>query len=104
MNMKKMTVLLLTALVLFFVSTSVVMAQDSEGEKLNVNTATLEQLSAVPGLNPDLAQKIIDYRNDMGDITEMSELLDVDGFSDEILEQIQDKVGVEGIEGSDCTC
>ena len=104
MNMKKMTIFLFTALVVFFVSSSIVMAQDSEGEKLNINTATIEQLSVVPGLNSELAQKIIDYRNDMGDITEMDELLDVDGFSDEILEEIKDKVGVEGIEGSDCTC
>jgi competence protein ComEA len=104
MKLKKLCVFFCTALVVFLVCSSLVSAEEAAPTKLNVNTATVEQLSAVPGLTPELAQKIVDYRNEMGDITNIEELKDIEGITKDILDQIKDKVGVEGIEGSDCTC
>ena len=42
-------------------------AQEDDA-KLNVNTATEEQLAAIPEVGPELAAKIIQYRSEMGDI------------------------------------
>ena len=69
-----------------------------------MNTATEEQLAAIPEVGPELAAKIMEYRSEMGDIFELEELLDIDGMDEDKLEQIQEKVGVDAIEGSGCTC
>jgi competence protein ComEA len=101
-KLSMLTVLIVLAIVM---SSLVAFAEgNATSGKLNVNSATVEQLAAVPGLTPELAQKIVDYRNEMGDITNIDELKDVDGISPDILEQIKGHIGVEGIEGSDCTC
>ena len=77
----------------------------AEGDgKLNVNSATLEQLAAVPGMNDDLAQKIVDYRDEMGDIYELDELKDIDGFNGDLVDKLKEHLGIQAIEGSDCTC
>jgi competence protein ComEA len=104
MKLKQLGMVLFAALIMFFVCTSLVAAQDAAPKKLNVNTATVEQLAAVPGMTPELAQKIVDYRNEMGDITNIDELKDIEGMSQDVLDQVKDHIGVEGIEGSDCTC
>ena len=104
MKLNRIGFVLIVTVLMFFISTSLIAAQESTSKLLNVNTATLEELSAVPGLSPDLAQKIIDYRNDMGDITNIDELKEIDGITPEVFEQIKGHIGVEGIEGSDCTC
>lgn len=72
--------------------------------KLNVNTATVEQLSAVPGLNADVAQAIMKYREEMGDIQNIDELTEVPGITPDVLGKIKEHVGTEGIAGSECSC
>lgn len=97
---KKILPLLLLAL---FIGCGAALAED--GEMLNVNSATAEQLTqAVPGLNPDLAGAIVGYREDMGDIQDMDELLDVEGMTRDILEQVKKHVGLEALSGSECSC
>ena len=77
----------------------------AEGDgKLNVNSATQEQLEAVPGMNEDLAQKIMDYRDEMGDIYELDELKEIDGFSPDLVDKLKAHLSIQAIEGSDCTC
>lgn len=104
MKFANMSMVLLAAILFFIVSTSFASAAEGDTEKLNVNSATVEQLSAVPGITPEIAQKIVEYRDDMGDITNIDELKDVEGLTPEIFDKIKDLIGVEGIEGSDCTC
>lgn len=105
MKCSKFSIIILMVVFSIIVSCISVFAEGNEtSKKLNVNSATVEQLAAVPGLNPDLAKKIVDYRNEMGDITNIEELKDVDGITPEILNKIKEHIGVEGIEGSDCTC
>lgn len=105
MNFLKSSMITIAIVFAIVMSSLVVFAEDNATSgKLNVNSATIEQLSAVPGLNSDLAKKIIDYRNEMGDITNIDELKEVDGITPEILNTIKEHIGVEGIEGSDCTC
>ena len=73
-------------------------------EALNVNTATQEQLAAVPGLNADLAAAIIKYREEMGDFMNIDELADVPGMTKDIINKAKDALQVEAISGAECNC
>ena len=76
-----------------------------EEAKLNVNSATAEQMiAAVPGLSDQVARAIVQYREDMGDIQSMDELLDVDGVNKELLEAIKKGMGLEALSGAECSC
>lgn len=48
--------------------------------KLDINTATLEELIAVPGVDPGLAQAIVDERDGYGPFTSLTELHTVLGL------------------------
>lgn len=76
----------------------------AEGELLNVNTATVEQLAAVPGLNDDLAKNIVQYRDDMGDLQSLDELTEVPGISKDLLGKLKDYIGLDAIAGAECSC
>ncbi|TCC05989.1 ComEA family DNA-binding protein [Kribbella soli] len=46
---------------------------------VNLNTATLDQLDALPGVGPVLAQRILDYRTQNGPFTTIDQLQEVPG-------------------------
>ena len=52
---------------------------------ININTATLEQLDLIPGIGPVLAQRILDYREEIGQFHHVEELLDVSGIGEKTL-------------------
>jgi competence protein ComEA len=62
---------------------------------LNLNRATAEQLEALPGVGPSLAQKILDYRKEHGGFKSVEKLDDVPGIGPKKLEDITPLVTVE---------
>ena len=70
--------------------------------KMNLNTATEQELSANPAVGPELAKGIVEFRENVGDIKSMDELLEVKGVTPEVLEKL--KQAVEAIEGAECSC
>ena len=64
--------------------------------KMNLNTAT--------AVGPELAKGIVEFRENVGDIKSMDELLEVKGVTPEVLEKLKQAVTVEAIEGAECSC
>ena len=59
---------------------------------VHLNSATIEQLDALPGVGPVTAQKIVDYRQKHGAFTSVDELDAVSGIGPARLDQLRDLV------------
>jgi competence protein ComEA len=64
-------------------------AGSSPSAPLDLNSATLEQLVALPGIGPVTAQKILDYRQQHGAFHSVSELEGVPGIGPAHLAQLK---------------
>lgn len=62
--------------------------------RLDINTATLEQLDTLPEIGPITAQAIIDYRLANGPFNKIEDLLDVDGIGQLTFDKIKDLITV----------
>ena len=59
---------------------------------MHLNTATLEDLDALPGVGPVTAQKILDYRQQHGAFANVDELDAISGIGPARLDQLRDLV------------
>ena len=50
--------------------------------KVNLNTATVEQLTTLPGVGPKLAARIVEYRQKSGSFRSTQELINVRGIGE----------------------
>jgi competence protein ComEA len=63
---------------------------------INLNTATMEELVALPGIGPAKAQAILDYRNAHGAFKSIEELKDVKGIGAKRFEKLKSELSVVG--------
>mgnify|MGYP003311395572 CR=1 FL=1 len=73
-------------------------------EKLNLNMATQAELAADPNIGPDLAAKIVEFRENVGDFTKYEDLKEIEGIDDAKIKQINEKFQIEGVASFDCNC
>lgn len=64
------------------------------GGKVNINTASLEELDKLPGIGPVLAEHIIDYRNTHGRFRSPEDLKNVSGIGSRRFDQIKNLVTI----------
>lgn len=57
--------------------------------KVNLNTATAEQLTALPGVGPKLATRIVEHRQQQGAFKSIQELMNVKGIGEKNFQKIQ---------------
>ena len=69
------------------------MPSDEEG-KLDVNSATREQLMEVPGIGPATADNILKKRDELGEFKTIEDLLEVDRIGDKTLEKLKEYLEV----------
>jgi len=55
-----------------------------DGQRLDVNRATAEELTLIPGIGPKLAQRIVEERGRRGGFTNLTELRGVRGLGPKI--------------------
>ena len=60
--------------------------------KININTATEEELDTLPGIGPSTAAKIIDYRKENGKFKSIEEIKEVRGIGDAKYEKIKELI------------
>jgi competence protein ComEA len=69
-------------------------AGPGQSQTVNLNTATADQLDALPGIGPALAQRIVAYREQHGGFRTVDELQKVPGIGPSKFAQLKDLVTV----------
>ena len=64
------------------------------GEKVNINTATTEELDKIPGIGPAKAQAIVDYRTQNGNFKTIEDVEKVKGIKSGVFSKIKDYIKV----------
>ena len=67
---------------------------DNNSNLININTATIEELTTLTGIGDVKAEAIIKYRNEVGKFKTKEELLNVDGIGESLFEKIKDDITV----------
>jgi len=62
---------------------------------VNINKATSEELMLVPGIGEELAKRIIEYRKENGNFSDISEIVRVKGLGDKSFEKIKEYIKTE---------
>jgi competence ComEA-like helix-hairpin-helix protein len=76
-----------------------------DGKTVNINTATAEEFAQnVPLIDQELAERIVEYREENGDFQVLEELLQVEGFTRSMLRRLKPFLILEGLGGDACTC
>lgn len=64
-------------------------AKPAEGQKVDLNRASLEQLDSLPGIGRSIAQDILRYRQSKGRFRTLDELKEVPGIGDRRFERLK---------------
>lgn len=99
MNLKKILYFMTLVLIISILSSGL---NAEEDKKINLNSATVEELEKIPGLNRELAQKIIAAREENGEFVDMDELLDIEGIDIELLRWLKENIKIEAPD--ECNC
>ena len=67
----------------------------AEEEKVNINTATVEELTKLKRIGPKYAAKIVEYREANGPFAQPEDIIKVKGIGPKTLEANQDRIIVE---------
>ncbi len=88
--MKALKVFFIVPLVFIVLGTFVL----AEAAKININTATVEQLAELPGVGEATAKKIIEFREQNGNFKTTEDLMNVKGIGEKKYEKLQDLITV----------
>jgi competence ComEA-like helix-hairpin-helix protein len=74
----------------------VLAAKPAPASKVNLNQATVEQLTALPGVGEKLAGRIVEYRQKSGGFKATNELMNVVGIGEKNFVKLQPYITVGG--------
>lgn len=64
-------------------------------DKININTATVDELDALPGIGPSKAEAIVKYRETESRFNSPVDITNVSGIGEKTYEKIKDYITVE---------
>jgi competence protein ComEA len=92
-NEKRVARVLAAVFVVVFVLTGLAIAADAP--KININAATVEELTQLKRIGPKYAEKIVAFREANGPFKTPEELVNVQGIGEKTLEVNKDLIVVE---------
>lgn len=63
-------------------------------EKVNLNTASAQELDSLPGIGKAIAQAIVEYREQKGVFQTIQQVMEVEGIGEKTFEAIRDLITV----------
>jgi competence protein ComEA len=69
--------------------------QPEGGQKININTASVDELTQLPGIGPKTAQRIVEWRKDNGKFQKVDDLMAVKGIGEKKLARLKPLVTVQ---------
>ena len=69
-------------------------AETVDAAKINLNSATAEQLASLPGIGPATAKLIIEHRTNTGKFSRIEELMNIKGVGEKKFQNIKDLITV----------
>jgi len=69
--------------------------EETSGGKININTASKDELISLPRIGPAIAERIITYRQKEGSFKSIKDLDNVSGIGEATMEQLKDLITVE---------
>ncbi len=75
-------------------STPLITSNFSQANPLNINKASNEELTQLPGIGPTKAEEIIRYRQEHGPFTNKEDIMNVSGIGETTYNQIKDLITV----------
>ena len=67
----------------------------ADGETINLNNATKEQLMRIDGIGDVLATRVIEYREKIGAFRDISQIKNVEGIGDKMYQDIKNYLSIE---------
>ncbi|MCL1935541.1 MAG: ComEA family DNA-binding protein, partial [Defluviitaleaceae bacterium] len=77
--------------------------QINQSGLININTASVAELQALPGIGTTLANRIVEYRNTHGNFTSTSGLMNVQGIGQNLYNNIRFAITVSSTQGTNNT-
>ena len=66
----------------------------AQNEKVNINTAGVDELVTLPGIGKAYAERIVEYRQKNGPFKKVEDLLNVRGIGEKTFDRIRDRLTI----------
>jgi len=94
MKQRMMRMLLLAVLLVVVGGFAGLAPAAAENGRININTATVDELVQLKGIGPAYAKRVVAYREANGDFRQKDELTEVEGIGPKTLSDNRDQITV----------